>query len=217
LRSVDQYVTVYQNVLPTDEMRVNAVSNCFPPKSRAARWFTTHRSKLSTPRLFREAFIEYFGGTASDERDCRNRLLNFRQRDSNSVTEYYSALCELVDDIHALVDFLHAGDPAQQIGDSLLISKFVNGLSSSVYDGVERVHIRNPDFTLEDLYREALLEEKLSKCKHNGRPTPPALHAIDETPKRCFFCKGNHQPKDCPKIAAKKAKGIWKEMPRKNQ
>jgi hypothetical protein len=125
LSRLDQYLNVYQSVLPTEGLRLDAITGCFPDNSRAARWYSNKRSTFRSAADFRAVFLEHFGGTDADDRTCRSRLLSFRQRSSDSVPEYYAALCDLISDIHALADFLHPGDPRYYIDESLQVSKFV--------------------------------------------------------------------------------------------
>ena len=89
------------------------------------------------------------------------------------------------------------------------VNKFVRGLSPSIRDEVERAHVRNPEMTVEDLFQEAKLEETFAKRKPKPY-TKPQLRGVNTTTK-CFFCKGPHNARDCPKIAAKKAVGSWEE------
>ena len=98
-------------------------------------------------------FTDRFGGTSSDDRTCRNQLLSFRRRDSDTVTQYYSAVCELIDDIHALAYFLHGNTERYKVDESMQVNKFVHGLSPSIRDEVERVHVRNPEVTVSESRR----------------------------------------------------------------
>jgi hypothetical protein len=141
-------------------------------------------------------------------------LLSFRQRSSDSVTEYYAAFCDLISDIHALAEFLHPGDPCYCIDESLQVSKIVQGLCHPVRAEVDRLFVRNPDWTLDDLFREAKLEEMHAQRKPKPRNQVPALNALNTGAKRCFFCKGAREANDCPKIAAKKAAGLWVDKPK---
>jgi hypothetical protein len=215
LNRLEKYMNVYRSVISSDDARLDVIISCFPEKSRAATWYNTQRKRLSTPAEFRQSFIDYFGGDASEDRTLRSRLLSFRQRDQDSVTDYYAAFCQLVDDIHALAEFLHSGQDSFLYDDYTQADMFVHGLKYPVREEVERIQIRNPDFTLEDLFREAVLEEKHAKRKRKAKPVPPTFNALDHKTKWCYFCKGKHDPKDCPKIAAKKAKGTWADKPPK--
>jgi Retrotransposon gag protein len=165
LSRLDQYLSVYHAVLHSESLRLDTITGCFPDKSRAARWYNNKRSSFQTAAEFRTAFLEHFGGTAADERTCRSRLLSFRQRSSDTVTEYYAAFCDLISDIHALAEFLHSGDPSYYIDESLQVSKFVQGLCDPFRVEVERLYVRNPDWSLDDLFREAKLEEMHAKRK----------------------------------------------------
>lgn len=213
LRKLDKYLRVYTSVLNTVDLQLDVIGNCFPTQSAAARWYNSHRSSFSTLEVFVERFKERFGGTSSDDRTCRNQLLSFRQRESDSVTQYYSSFCELIDDINALAFFLHSDQTTYKVDECMQVNKFVHGLCSSVRDNVERVHVRNPDMSLEELFQEAKLEEKLAKRKPRQNTTPH-IRGVDTKPK-CYFCKEPHLARDCPKIAAKKAAGTWKEHPPK--
>jgi hypothetical protein len=194
---------------------LDVIINCFPERSRAATWYNTQRKRISTPAEFRQAFIEYFGGDASEDRTLRSRLLSFRQRDQDSVTDYYSAFCQLVDDIHALAEFLHNGQDRFLYDEYTQADMFVHGLKYPIREEVERLQIRTPDLTLDELFREAVLEEKHVKRKRKEKQVPPSVNSVDHKTKWCYFCKGKHDPKDCPKIAAKKAKGTWADKPPK--
>ena len=154
-------------------------------------------------------FTDRFGGTSSDDRTCRNQLLSFRRRDSDTVTQYYSAVCELIDDIHALAYFLHGNTERYKVDESMQVNKFVHGLSPSIRDEVERMHVRIPEMTVQDLFQEAKLENKLAKRKPKPY-TKPQQRGVNTTTK-CFFCEGPHNARDCPKTAAKKPAGTWEE------
>jgi hypothetical protein len=133
-------------------------------------------------------------------------LLSLRQRDSDSAADYYAAFTELVDDIHALADFLHGGDRESHVAEFQQVAGFVNGLQQPMRDEVGRIHVRNPDLTLVELLEESEVEERHAKRKQKAKPEPH-LNSVDSNGLHSFFCKGSHDPKDCKKIAAKKASG----------
>jgi hypothetical protein len=230
LNRLDKYFNIYTSVITTDSVRLDVIVSCFPERSRAATWYNTQRKRISSSAEFRTAFIEYFGGDASEDRALRSRILSFRQREQDSVTDYYAAFCLLIDDIHALVEFLHKNQQSFLYDEYTQADMFVHGLRSPVREEVERIHSRNPTFTLEDLFREAVLEEKHARRKprgfdHNKNPNQNArservrLNAMNGKPKwhgGCFFCGTfDHKHEDCEKIARKKAKGLWKDNPPK--
>jgi hypothetical protein len=206
---------VYSSVLSTDELKLDVIAGCFPAGSPADRWYLCHKKLFKTTTEFRDAFVSKFGGTASTERTCRNKLLSFKQRESDSVASYYASFTELVDDIHALAEFLHSGDKSFYIDEPQQVIHFVHGLQQPIRVEVERIHIRNPDLTLVELLEEAELEKKHAKLKRKPKPGPPALNGMHYKGKQCFFCKGLHDAKDCPKIAARKAAGTWVDKPPK--
>jgi hypothetical protein len=217
LRKLDRYLAVYSSVFGADDLKLDIIAGCFPADSAADRWYLSHKRTFTSVSNFRDALIAKFGGTPSTGRFCRTRLLSFRQRDSDydSVSGYYTAFTELVDDIHALAHFLHGGDRAYYVDEAQQVIGFVHGLRQPVRDEVERIHIRNPDLTLVELLEEAELEEKHDKRKRKTKPVPQ-LNSIDSKTKRCYFCKGAHDPKDCKKIAAKKAAGTWVDKPKRS-
>lgn len=221
LERLDTYLNIYQGSLPDEATRLAAVSNCFPPGSRAATWWNNHRQHFVTVLDFRDAFKTYFGGTAADERRLQDRLHSFRQRDNDSVRTYHGNLLDLVSDLDAIARILR-GDYARPVEEPLQRSKFVHGLRPNIKIEVERVYIRHPGLTLDDLLREAETEEKLRRVKPQQPATRPALNAVDADTKptgqkskfKCFYCRSNSHPhSECRKIAARKAAGTWEERP----
>ena len=71
------------------------------------------------------------------------------------------------------------------------------------------MHVRIPEMTVQDLFQEAKLENKLAKRKPKPY-TKPQQRGVNTTTK-CFFCEGPHNARDCPKTAAKKPAGTWEE------
>jgi hypothetical protein len=75
--------------------------------------------------------------------------------------------------------------------------------------------VRNPSFELEQLLAEAEVEETCRKFK-------PSLNSFEgrgsKKTRSCWFCKSRqHNPNECPKIAARKAAGTWEERPPRKQ
>jgi hypothetical protein len=132
--------------LCSDHLELDIIAGCFPADSPADRWYLSHKRTFTFVSNLRDAFTAKFDGTASTERFCRTRLLSFRQRDSDSdsVSGYYTAFTELLDDIHALAHFLHGGDRAYYVDAAQQVIGFVHGLRQPVRDEVERMYIRNP-------------------------------------------------------------------------
>jgi hypothetical protein len=213
LRKLDRYLAVYSSVFGADDLKLDIIAGCFPAGSPADRWYLSHKRTFTSVAEFRDAFVSKFGGNASTERSCRSRLLSLRLRESDSVAEYYAAFTDLVDNIHALADFLHGGDRESHVSEAQQVIGFVNGLQQPIRDEVERIHIRNPDLTLVELLEEAEFEERHAKRKHKAQPEPH-LNSVDSNGLHCFFCKGSHDPKDCRKIAAKKAANTWVDKPK---
>ena len=221
LHKVNAYFTFYSGVLTDEDLKLNLLLNCFEGNAKACVWFNAQRPHFTTVTEFRDAFVDYYGGTAADERALRSRLFAFRQRECDTVKEYYSAFLDLVADIHALVEFVHGGDEAYKLDDSFQADKFVQGLHPSIRSDVERVLIRNPDLSLHDAMNEAYLEEKVYRQKNprdRRKPDPvkPRFNGVDggSSPYKdgCFYCKSmSHKAADCRKIAAKKAAGKWRE------
>jgi hypothetical protein len=120
LRKLDRYLAVYSSVFGADDLKLDIIAGCFPADSAADRWYLSHKRTFTSVSNFRDALIAKFGGTPSTGRFCRTRLLSFRQRDSDydSVSGYYTAFTELVDDIHALAHFLHGGDRAYYVDEA---------------------------------------------------------------------------------------------------
>jgi hypothetical protein len=85
---------------------------------------------------------------------------------------------------------------------------FANGLRDRIKRAVSRVYIRDTSLTLEQLYVEAETEETVQ------RPVKPWVRQMQAKGRTlCFFCKSkDHDGKNCPKIAKKKA-DAWKEKP----
>lgn len=214
LRRLHSYLSTYAAVLPTEELKLSTIGSCFPTDSRAASWFNHKRDTFDDLNDFETQFASFFGGTASDERQYKEKLLSFRQLDSDSVRDYYNKFCDLVSDINAIAFFLHGSDLSRRINPADQQSQFLHGLRPALRGEVNRIFARNPEYELDDLLQEAELFEKVNKSSQRN-PRNPTFNGIQgqkggRYANGCFFCKSfTHSDKDCKKIAARKAKGTW--------
>jgi hypothetical protein len=93
-------------------------------------------------------------------------------------------------------------------------SKFLNGLKPALKREVTRVYNRNLQFTLEQLFTEALTEESHLRPGPSNKPEYKGIDGPKPQQKKCWFCRAiGHTGDNCPKIAARKAKGTWEDRP----
>jgi hypothetical protein len=127
-----------------------------------------------------------------------------------SVASYGTRFLQLLAEIMAI------GKPVE---DHWQLTKYIDGLYPSLQVEMNRLRRRDPDLTLDQLMSETEME---AESRSRNRMVPPAYQGIqpkpnaDKSKKRCFFCKGAHLPKDCPKIAKRRANGAWKDRPLPN-
>jgi hypothetical protein len=190
LKRLNDYLTLYQSFYANDSAKLATVATCFPPDSRAAAWLSSHSDEFSTIQDFHDACVPIFGGTAADERRLKEKLLGFCQLDSDRVRDYYNRFCDLIADIDALASFLHGNASKYHFSACEQQAQFIHGLRPSLRGEVNRVYIRNPDLTVDDLLIEAELEESV---KREARRIKPNLNAIPNVPRQrfdggCFYC-----------------------------
>ena len=182
--------------------------SAFPPGSNASVWFEYVYPSLTSYEDFVAAFKDRFVSSGVDVITLQERWQNARQRGTDTVCAFYTYLLKLQNQINSLGTI----DSAQ------LFSRLLYGLQPALLDKI-RPHVMIWDVSAKTPNNlKALAESFATKSKSNA----PALNAIGHRnssnakySKRCWFCKStDHIADACPKIAAKKAAGTWKDLPR---
>jgi hypothetical protein len=197
--------TVNPNAL---KHRFVVVVGCFPPGSVAAVWFRSmyKAGKFESWSVFLELLYEKFQRHSANLVSLQNRWGHAAQRRAQSAYEYYAFLLKLQASI-AAVGWEHR--PSH----TTLLTKFCASVRSDLQRFLQEKRIDHPDYSIHQLVQIAGVRETTLRAPaprldlFNGR-------GADSTQKYCFFCKPNtHSAEECRKIAAKKARGEWKERP----
>ena len=193
--------------------------NCFPAGSHAGIWY---ESALRTQAFedypsFQDAFLEHFGTAQSDLVSLQTQWNNARQRPNDTVTQYYIHFSKLMSQLISL---------GHNVSEEEALGRFQYGLGAHIRDKAIEFRLGRDDMTLHLLYNHAHVLEQSHQRRNNpqfnrkqptGKVDTPTLNA-SQVPKGqyCFYCKKtNHSWEECPKIAAKKANGTWKEKQKK--
>lgn len=202
LQRMTAFFNAYSHQYTSESLKLSSLMSCFPPGSPAAAWYESEEGMDSFESFedFSEAFMEHFGPTEADKQRYDEQLLRFRQSEDESVVQYYTRFKNLCAELKAV------DKPVQLHWQK---TTFVNGLRDRIKREVSRVYIRDTSLTMEQLFTEAETEETVQ------RPMRPFFRQLQTKGKRsCFFCQSKeHEGKNCPKIAKKKANGTWKEKP----
>jgi hypothetical protein len=190
--------------------RFVVVVGCFPPGSVSAVWFRSmfKADKFESWHVFLELLYEQFARHAADLVALQNRWEHASQRRAQSAYEYYAFLLKLQASI-AAVGWEH------RPSNTSLLTKYCASVRVDLQRYLQEKRIDHPEYSLHQLVqiagvRESSLRSAPRFDAMNGRGA-----GTDTQQKYCFFCKSNtHSAADCRKIAAKKARGEWKERPR---
>jgi hypothetical protein len=194
-------------------MRLLVIVGCLPAGSVAAIWFQSlyKRHEFTSYEVFVDLFTRQFQHSASDLVGLQNKWEDARQLRNQSVKTYYAYLLQQ-QAAHAAIAWKYRPSEAT------LLTKFCATLRPDLRRFLQEKRIDHPDYCISQLVQVASVRESASRAVvpelnafHGGqreRGTPGA------DKKWCFFCKSaNHNDTDCRKIAAKKAKGEWKDRP----
>jgi hypothetical protein len=208
LDRVDAHFQAYAHQYPTDSLKLNALYGCFPQNSVAAIWFGLQRLTFATYNDFATSFDAEYGPTDTEVIAVEQTFLSFRHREGHSVRVYYNNYVKLLAELSAL---------HRVYSSHLIRGNWVNGLRQPVQKEVLRVYRRDPSLTLTQLLHEAEVEETQQKSVR-ARPGLNSFQhkqTLQHSPKSrwtCFFCRSNsHTHQTCPKIAARKAAGTWRD------
>lgn len=189
----------------TEDHMLLAVQNCFPLNSTAGSWFITKSASFSTFAEFEAAFSSRFGASEVDQSYNRRQFRRFKQRNSDTVTKFHTALLDLYSRI-AL-----SGNPPSE---DELLEQFVDGLQPTLSDAVFKEQLRaGRKYSLDELVK---LAEDIERAEGSKPRAPvstgprPNLNAI-HSDKWCAYHKSkSHNTDDCQKVKALKAAGKWK-------
>jgi len=203
---VDGFFSSSAGQYATEKHKLQALVNAFPFGSPAATWWASVKNTVSTLDEFFELFKKQHGFDPRNSHYVTEKFNAFRQREGDNVVTYYTNFTTLVIEMHLVL--------TPDLVPTLAVqrSRFLSGLKPAVKILVMRTMMRHPDMTLNDIYFEALMEERqLPKPK----PTAKINMLGNKKPKwRCAFCRTNsHAWDDCERIAQKKRDGTWEERP----
>ena len=198
----------------TEQQKLQSLLNAFPVGSPAATWWASVKRNVHTLADFLVLFKKQHGFDARDSHYVTEKFNSLRQRDNDTVVSYDTNFTAMVIEMTLVLTSDLVPRPAAQR------ARFLSGLKPAVKSLVMRTVMRHPDMTLNDVYFEAVMEER-QLPKPMGPRFPPKVHPkinmMDKKGKRnrgCGYCsKTDHTWDDCPKIAQKKREGTWEERP----
>lgn len=211
---VHAYFSSSAGQFATEQQKLQSLLNAFPVGSPAATWWASVKRNVHTLADFLVLFKKQHGFDARDSHYVTEKFNSFRQRDNDTVVSYYTNFTSLVIEMTLVLTSDLVPTPAAQR------ARFLSGLKPAVKSLVMRTVMRHPEMTLNDVYFEAVMEER-QLPKPMGPRFPPKVHPkinmMDKKGKRtnsCGYCsKNDHSWDDCPKIAQKKREGTWEERP----
>ena len=177
---------------------------CFRPNTPAGVWFAKVVNTFDNLAEFETAFRARFKLSKAEVTRVTTELQDYRQLPTESVSAYYTKLTSMYDDLE-LLDITH--------NEQQRFAKFLSGLDPMVRTQCATAMEAIPDCTLEKLLSVAMNVEASMRDGRGrpGRPSGPALNAM-QVQNRCNYCKQTgHVWDDCPKIAKKKENGTWVE------
>jgi hypothetical protein len=116
--------TVMRGVL-SDELKLIALIQCFPPSSAAQFWYESDggKSSFATYQEFRQAFLERFGPNKVDEAKYYNDFLHVSMSPKESVASYCARFVQLLAEMKAI------GKPVE---DHWQLTKNIDGCSAKL-------------------------------------------------------------------------------------
>ena len=199
-----------------DRSKIKLLLASFPSDSPAGAWFIAEFNKFTTFYAFKQAFLARFGVSRTERLLLRQQLERFQQRDSDSVSAYYTAFLNLVTQIKL---------SGHEYAEADLIAKFVGGLKKNVGAEVISEQLRaNRDFSLAELAKiaencEAAARIIRRNASHangsasgtNNAAVKPHVNAI-QSKQWCIYHKtSSHSTENCAKVKALIKAGVWKD------
>ena len=183
----------------------------FPSDSPAGAWYVSEYRKFHTFDAFKAAFLSRFGVSRSERLLLRQQFERFRQRDSDSVTTYYTAFLNLVTQIKL---------NGHEYDELDLIAKFVGGLKARLHSDVISEQLRaDREFSLAEIAKIAENCERSARStsnrntNSNAHDTPsakPQLNAFQQKQWCVFHKTSSHSTDNCQKVKALKKAGKWR-------
>jgi hypothetical protein len=202
------FLEYYSTDLDTEPRKLSAITTCFPSGSTAAVWYASKKSTFQTVNQFITAFTERFSYGPADASSLLERLNRLRQRDSESVSSFYTQFQKTVDQLAALNVTFGASDIA---------TRFTTALRPAL--SAEVVRARNTSqsaLSLDTCVRIAEANEK-AFAPRVDRPVRPSMHGMEASKPYCAYHKTNaHSTESCTKVKALKAAGKWRASRKNN-
>jgi hypothetical protein len=189
------------------------ISGCFPPNTVASTWFRNgyQQGAFTSLHEFIRLFCCHFQQSASDLVSLQNRWEDASQRRNQSAYACYRFLLQLQAQIGSIS--VEATPTA-----AALTNKFCASVRVDLKRYLQEKRIDHPDYSISQLVSAASVRERSLRAGNDPVPALQSMQTKENSshPKKwCFFCKSSdHTAEQCRKIAAKKAKGEWKERAR---
>jgi hypothetical protein len=194
--------------------RFVVVAGCFPPGSVSAVWFRSlyKAGSFTSWHVFLQLMYEQFSRHTADLVSLQNRWEHASQRRGQSAYEYYAFLLKLQSAIAAV-------NWERRPSDMSLLTKYCASVRGDLQRYLQEKRIDHPGYSIHQLVQIASVRENPARDSSRTSPRLDTMSGSgprkDAQKKYCFFCKSNsHSAAECRKIAAKKARGEWKERPR---